>query len=274
MKQELVLIANDSEDVLAFTSLAVEMMGYAVIKATNGKDAVELTFNKHPDLIIIDWKMPVMNGLEATKLLRESNLFKDIPIIMITGTNESSVLMAQAMEAGVNDFIRKPFDRIELKARIKSQLKQASFVKQIIEIKNNQLNQTAIQLANTLDFQKSILSKLETLSKDVDNTEVLNNINEIIAKIKINTKLNPFETLNKEFLEINNNFTSDLLSKHPNLTPAEIKLCMLLRLNLDTKEISILTFQTYDSVRVSRTRLREKLNLTSSDNLVNYLMQF
>ena len=274
MKQELILVADDSDAVLAYTSLAIEMMGYTIIKASNGKDAVDLAFKNHPDLIIIDWKMPVMDGLEATKLIRESASCKNTPIIMITGTDESSMLMANAMEVGVNDFIRKPFDRIELKARIKSELKQANYLKQIVEIKNNELIHTAIQLANTLDFQKSLLSKLSILIDKVNTEEAKVLINEIISRIKINEKFNSLDNLNKQFTEINSNFTTNLLSNHPHLTPAEIKLSMLLRLNLDTKEISILTFQTYDSVRVSRTRLREKLNLIPSVNLVNYLMQF
>jgi len=274
VKKELILIADDNDVVLTFTALAVEKMGYETVIAKNGIEAFEKAIINNPDLIIVDWKMPEMDGLEATRLLRENPVCKHTPIIMITGTDKSSDLMTRAMDNGVNDFLRKPFDRVELKARMKSLLKQANFVKQIIEIKNNELNHKAIQLANYVDFQKSVNSKLELLIEKVENIEAKDIISKLIDKIKINEKLNPLDTLRQQFIEINNNFTSNLLSKHPNITPAELKLCMLLRLNLNTKEIAVLVFQTYDSVRVSRTRLREKLQLDASENLPNYLMQF
>jgi len=274
MKKELILIADDTDIVLAFTTMSVEMMGYDVITAVNGKEALEKTYIHKPDLIILDWKMPVMDGFETTMILKSNPKTKDIPIIMITGTNEASEYMAKAMDAGVSEFLRKPFDKIELEARIKSQIKQANYFKEIIEIKNNELNKKAIEIAFNLDFQNKIVEKLEAVVEKVENDEAKMQINELIESTKLKDKLNPLNGLHAQFAEINSNFTSNLIAAHPNLTPAEIKLSMLLRLNLDTKEIASLSFQTYDSVRVSRTRLREKLNLDGSENLVNYMMKF
>lgn len=274
MKKELILIADDSDIVLAFTTMCVEIMGYDVIQAVNGKEAIDKTFAQMPDLIIMDWKMPVMDGLEATKILKANPKTRNIPIIMITGTNETAEYMSKAMAAGVNEFLRKPFDKIELEARIKSQIRQANYIKEIIEIKNNELNKKAIELAFNIDFQNKIVEKLEVLLENVEAEAAKKLINELIEGIKLKYKLNPLNGLQNQFTEINSNFATNLLTSHPNLTPAEIKLSMLLCLNLDTKEIASLSFQTYDSVRVSRTRLREKLNLNPSDNLVNYMMIF
>jgi len=274
LKKEKILIADDSEEVLIYTTMSVESMGYEAIKAENGKEAIDLVNQHKPDLIILDWKMPEMDGLEATKQLKNNPKTKDIPIIMITGTNESSEFMAEALEMGVNDFIRKPFDKIELQARIKSLLKQAKYQQQIIENKNKELTHSIAQLTYTIDFQNIILAKLENLSKNTDDQETKNIINELISKIKVNDKFNPIKNLHKNYISKNNNFTTSLLSKHTNLTSSEIKLCMLLRQHLDTKEIAGLVYQTYDSVRVSRNRLRKKLNLVKTDNLANYLMMF
>lgn len=274
MNKELILIADDTDIVLAFTAISLQMMGYEAIKAVNGKEAIEKVLLHKPDLIILDWKMPVMDGVEATKILKANPQTMNTPIIMITGTNESAESMAFAMTAGVNEFIRKPFDKIELEARIKSQLKQANYIKEIIDIKNKELNKKAIELAYHIEFQNKIVEKLDILIENVDNEVIKKLIIELIDETKLREKLNPLNGLQNQFTDINSYFTSNLLATHPALTPAEIKLCMLLRLNLDTKEIAALSFQTYDSVRVSRSRLREKLNLDSSENLVNYLMRF
>jgi len=272
--KELILIADDNFEVLTFTAMAVEMMGYSAIKAVNGKEALEKAQEHKPDLIIIDWKMPVMDGIEATTCLRNDKHCKDIPIIMITGTNETTELMAEAMEKGVNDFLRKPFIRLELQARIKSLLKQSKYLKQIVEFKNNELNNAALQLAHSIEQRNTILSHLEAIIDITEKPETQAAVSELINKINISTIINPFDKIQAQFTDLNKDFLSNILEVHPKLTPAEIKLCMLLRLNLDTKEIAALLFQTYDSVRVSRTRLREKLNLETSENLVNYIIKF
>ena len=271
--KEKILIADDSMEVLTYTAMAVEFMGYDVVKAKDGREAVDLAHFHLPDLIILDWKMPVLDGLEVTQSLKNSTPTKEIPIIMITGTIEGSEFMAKALEKGVNDFIRKPFDRIELQARIRSLLKQAKYLKKIIDNRNIEFSFSEAQLAYTTEFQYAILSKLEFLSKNVENKETISLIDELISKIKTNKKLSPFNNLYKYYSDVSSDFKACLLSKHTNLTPSEIKLCMLLRQNLDTKEIATLVSQSYDSVRVSRNRLRKKLNLLHTDNLPNYLLQ-
>ncbi|OPZ99454.1 MAG: Alkaline phosphatase synthesis transcriptional regulatory protein PhoP [Bacteroidetes bacterium ADurb.Bin408] len=272
--KDLILIADDNEEVLNYTALAVEMMGYEVMTCPDGEAAFSKTIIKQPGLIILDWKMPVMDGMQAAKLIRHHPVSKDIPIIMITGTDNTSELMAEALECGVNDFLRKPFVRLELQARIKSLLRQAYYMKQIIEIKNNELNNSAIQLAQAIELQNLTISHLEVIFNKTICAETKELIATLINKIKVADKTNPLDKLHKQFVDIHKDFVSNLLLKHSDLTPAEIKLSMLLRMNLDTKEIAALSFQTYDSVRVSRKRLREKLKLKPEDKLNVYLMQF
>jgi len=274
MQKDVILIAEDNEEVLNFTAFAVEMMGYKAVKTKNGKEAAQIAHEVNPNLIILDWKMPEMDGIETTFFFKQNTHFKDIPIIMITGTNDTSELMALAMEKGVNDFLRKPFIKIELQARIKSLLKQAYYVKEIIELKNNELNHKAIQLANSIEEKRIIFSHLEEIYNTSSEERPKEMITQLIEKIKVSEIVNPLDKLHYQFVNVNKDFLNNLVNKHPELTPAEIKLSMLLRLNLDTKEIAALLYQTYDSVRVSRTRLREKLNLDSSEKLNAYLMQF
>jgi len=84
-------------------------------------DALSEAKNSPPDLIITDYRMPVMNGIEFTKKLRRIPNCQDIPIMMITIMKEREILY-EALENGVNDFLNKPFDRIEYKSKCKNLL--------------------------------------------------------------------------------------------------------------------------------------------------------
>lgn len=89
-----------------------------IISASNGKQCLDLVVKHKPDLIILDWNMPEMDGIETLKALKGKDNSKDIPVIMISGVMTSSEDLASAMHHGAMDFIRKPFDRIELNARV------------------------------------------------------------------------------------------------------------------------------------------------------------
>jgi PAS domain S-box-containing protein len=84
-----------------------------------------------PDLIICDWQMPEMNGLEIIKFIRSQPKLNLIPIVITTGIMTSSENLSFALEAGANDFMRKPFDKTELMARVKSMLHLSKFLKEI-----------------------------------------------------------------------------------------------------------------------------------------------
>lgn len=168
----------------------------------------------------------------------------------------------------------KPFNRIELHARIKSLLKQAFYLKEIVDIKNNEINNTAMQLAQSLEEKNLICAKLEEIYKVRAHGKQNEMIKELISNMRIAEAVNPFDKIKTQFLKVHSNFLDNLLKAHPHLTPAEIKLCVLLRLNLRTKEIAALLYQSYDSVRVSRSRLREKLGLDVSDKLNAYLVRY
>jgi signal transduction histidine kinase len=93
-----------------------------------------------PDIIICDWEMPVMNGIDAIKNLKQDDLTKDIPIIMATGVMTSPENLNTALTAGAIDYIRKPIDPIELLARINSSLKLAKSYTEIKQ-KNNKITE-------------------------------------------------------------------------------------------------------------------------------------
>jgi len=103
-----ILVVEDSEDNRDIVVLRLKRMGsYAVLEASNGKEALELAAQSKPDLIFMDLNMPVMDGWEATSALRKTEWGKTLPVIVLTAytTDEDR---QRAFEAGCNDFIAKP----------------------------------------------------------------------------------------------------------------------------------------------------------------------
>lgn len=124
MEAKKILVVEDNEDTREILLYRLKSMGnYEVLLASDGKEALEMATKTKPDLIIMDLKMPVMDGWEATKALRQTDWGKDLPVIALT---------AQAMErdeekalsAGCDDYIAKPImDYSILKKKVEKLLK-------------------------------------------------------------------------------------------------------------------------------------------------------
>jgi putative two-component system response regulator len=99
------------------------MEGYTVIEADSGYTAVELVQEQQPDLILLDVMMPGMDGFEVCQLLKQDEDTRLIPVIFITALNDRRSRI-QGIEVGADDFLSKPFDRVELVARVKSLVHQ------------------------------------------------------------------------------------------------------------------------------------------------------
>ncbi|PLX13642.1 MAG: adenylate/guanylate cyclase domain-containing response regulator [Marinilabiliales bacterium] len=102
-----------------------------VLQTNNGIDALEFLKKETPDLIITDWDMPHMSGIEFCKQISSTKNYTDIPVIMCTGINTSSENLKTAFESGVVDFVRKPIDKMELTARVNSMRKLSESYKTI-----------------------------------------------------------------------------------------------------------------------------------------------
>ncbi len=136
MNTHKILIVDDDSDTLAVLRNHILASGnnYILYQALKGNVAIRIAEKELPDLIITDWEMPEMNGIELIKLLKKNPKTSNIPAIMCTGVMTSSENLSTALEAGAVDFVRKPIDRFELAARIKSML-ELSDSKKELEIK-------------------------------------------------------------------------------------------------------------------------------------------
>jgi PAS domain S-box-containing protein len=90
---------------------------YEIICASNGVDALEMARELHPDVILSDVMMPMINGFEVCRRLRADPVLAEVPIILITGLDDRDSFL-KGLEAGADDFISKPFDRVKLSARV------------------------------------------------------------------------------------------------------------------------------------------------------------
>ncbi len=116
------LVADDEKEIRNFLKRALELAGYNVVLAPNGREALAMYRKHKPDLIILDIMMPELDGLEVLGILRRNS---NVPVIMITGQGKVTALDT-ALGLGADDFIRKPFHIGELVSRIKAKLRRTT----------------------------------------------------------------------------------------------------------------------------------------------------
>ncbi|MEP6600302.1 MAG: response regulator [Nitrospirota bacterium] len=121
-----ILIVDDEADIRDILRIRLaNHPGFRILEAANGSDALELTRQQRPDLIILDWLMPGFNGMEVLKALRESPDLTTIPVIMMTVKSELSA-QAQGQAMGVVAYLTKPFDAARLMETVQKALKETS----------------------------------------------------------------------------------------------------------------------------------------------------
>jgi CheY-like chemotaxis protein/DNA-binding CsgD family transcriptional regulator len=120
MSNSKLLLVDDEPLNLKLYDKMLKDFNFQVITAANGQECLEKVNEHFPDLILLDWNMPVMDGIEALEILKKDDVTKDIPVLMITGVMTSSEDLALAMSVGAIDFLKKPFDKLELSARVRN----------------------------------------------------------------------------------------------------------------------------------------------------------
>ena len=117
-----ILVVDDEELLVKGIRFNLQNEGYDVITGSNGVEAVMLTQQEKPDLVVLDVMMPEMDGLTACSRIRE---FSDVPVILLTAkTDDMDKLLG--FDHGVDDYLTKPFNILELKARIRALLRRSS----------------------------------------------------------------------------------------------------------------------------------------------------
>ncbi|MGK9475376.1 response regulator transcription factor [Melioribacter sp. OK-6-Me] len=156
-----ILVIDDYPDNVFLLQDRLEQEGFEVIKAYDGKMGIKKAIEEKPDLILLDIMMPGMSGYDVCKTLTNTEETKQIPIILLTALTEAENLK-EGLQAGAFDYIKKPFNRTELVARIKSALRFSETNKFLIEIEKIKTYAATVVTANHEIKQPLTLINLST----------------------------------------------------------------------------------------------------------------
>jgi len=124
MSAQTILIVDDEDDIQDVVALALETAGFNTLTASNGKEGFTLAVDESPDLIVLDWMMPEVNGLELLRRLRRDERTLHLPVIMLSAKSEIDN-RSQGLDEGADDYLTKPFSPKELVSRVKAILRRA-----------------------------------------------------------------------------------------------------------------------------------------------------
>jgi len=110
-----IMVVEDFEDNRFMMRRLLEMSGYHVLEAVNGEEAVELARRERPHLILMDLSLPLLDGLAATRRIRQEASLRDVPIVAVSA-HDTADFHADALAAGCNDYVTKPIDFDQLEA--------------------------------------------------------------------------------------------------------------------------------------------------------------
>lgn len=199
-----ILVIDDLPENVFILQDRLVQEGYDVTTAYGGTDGLEKAYSTLPDLILLDVMMPDMSGFDVCKTLINDVRTKHIPIILVTAKAGADD-MKEGLEAGAFDYIKKPFNRTELMARVKSALKLSEANQQLLEIEKKATFVATIVTANhkikqplTLLSLSSAAIKKELEKEEFTKEAILNRVKYIDAAIKdISDVLNKLNSITK-----------------------------------------------------------------------------
>ena len=156
-----ILVVDDQIANLQLMEALLLPLGYEVVLAQNGEEALQKIKEIPPDVILLDIMMPGMDGFEVAKRLREDEETRAIPIVMVTALSEAEDRI-RALEAGANDFLSKPVDKAELRATVASQVE----IKAYHDHMKNYQKELESEVAERTEQLRQALDRIETASKE------------------------------------------------------------------------------------------------------------
>jgi diguanylate cyclase (GGDEF)-like protein len=169
-RQERILIADDDEDIVRFIEVNLRLEGFDVVTAFDGEQTLRCARSDMPDLILLDIMMPIVDGYEVCKRLRRDPSTRNISIIMLTAKSLSADKVV-GLTLGADDYVIKPFDPIELIARVKSTLRRAREMRALHPLS---------RLPGNVEIQKEVARRIEgdepfaLLRIDIDGFKAFN----------------------------------------------------------------------------------------------------
>jgi DNA-binding NarL/FixJ family response regulator len=275
-----ILIIDDEPMVCRTITAYLEDCNFRILCTRNGRDGLKIFYQELPDLVLVDLRMPDMDGLEVLSALHE---FKpETPVVVISGTSTISDAV-EALRRGACDFILKPIEdmsvllHVVLKALERARMiRDNQIYREHLEEKLNrraaELEQKNIALQELMDrieeersrlganvsssIEKMILPLMQTLKQGLPDKK-----KEIARQVEHSLE------------EIASPFMERLSKELARLTPTEIRICNLIRRRLLNKEIAEMLNLSIDTIKTHRRNIRRKLGVTNKKvNLASYLL--
>ncbi len=269
-----ILIVDDHPENIQLIAeiIKVSFPNARLFQAIRADIAVELCTWTKFDLIISDWEMPEKTGIDLIRSLKEDPATRHIPVIVVTAIMLTAENLEIALAAGAHDYLRSPVDPLELTARVSAALKLSQCHLQEIKEKDRQLMEKTLIHVKHNEFSSDLIRQLQPLLEICkDNQAAIKIVANSIASIEQKIKEDSWKSFEVAFQNIHGDFTQNLLLKYPGLTKSELRLCTLLKLDMNTKDIAAMLFQSPESLKVGRSRLRTRLGMTEEDRFHNYL---
>ena len=215
-ERQKVLAVDDAPDNLVLLNRLLKRQGFDVETAASGKECLAMSAKDHPDLIILDVAMPEMNGFETLKHLRENEITKDIPVIILTANSKDARSIEEGFSLGADEYLTKPIEQDELIARVRSILRVVKAEREIEQLKADFQSMLVHDLRSPLsviigvlelgvngEFDQNPAEMKEFLNSALDTSQkMLGLINDILdvakleaGKLQLNKQPNDFNAI-------------------------------------------------------------------------------
>ena len=114
-----ILVIEDEQDIQTLLEYNLGQAGFEVLQSENGEEGLWLAIERRPDLILLDWMLPLLSGIEVLRQLRNRADTRDIPVMMMTARGEEGDRL-RGLDGGADDYVTKPFSPAELLARVRA----------------------------------------------------------------------------------------------------------------------------------------------------------
>jgi two-component system cell cycle response regulator len=196
-----ILVIDDLPENVFLLQDRLETEGLEILTAYDGKSGINKAISELPDLILLDVMMPEMNGIEVCKTLVNNPSTANIPIILVTAKSGAEDIK-EGLESGAFDYIKKPFNKVELLARVNSALKLSEAQKKYLEAEQKNTFVATVVTANHKIKQPLTLMSLSSaaLKREINK--------EVISKEAILKRLNYIDSAIKEISDVLNQLNS------------------------------------------------------------------
>ena len=167
-KKPRILVVDDLPENIIILEAFLQPMGFDAVTATDGEEALKIVDAAPPDLILLDLMMPGLSGFDVCSKIKKNPKTRHIPIIVVTGVSDRSANI-KAVEAGADDYLIKPFDRVLLEARIRASLRTKALQDQIFEYQQDLENKVSERTREVLRTQEVSVFCMAKLAESRDN---------------------------------------------------------------------------------------------------------